>query len=80
MSKIYKITYFEEHLRTIASAFIFEFAVEMIDSLTHDELIFLIASIRLLANIYLIKVINRNTRESYEIYSKLTIKTPERCQ
>ena len=29
---------------------------------------------------YLFKVNNRNTRTSYEIFSKLTIKTPERCQ
>ena len=31
-------------------------------------------------NIYLFKVNNRNTRKSYEICSKLTIKTPERHQ
>ena len=30
--------------------------------------------------IYLLKVNNRNTRKSCEICSKLTIKTPERCQ
>ena len=30
------------------------------------------------AKIYLLKVNNRNTRKSYEISSKLTIKTPER--
>ena len=30
------------------------------------------------ASIYLLKVNNRNTRTSCEIYSKLTIKTPER--
>ena len=30
-------------------------------------------------NIYLIKVSNRNSRKSYEICSKLTIKTLERC-
>ena len=30
------------------------------------------------AGIYLFKVINRNTRARCEIYSKLTIKTPER--
>ena len=32
------------------------------------------------ANIYLFKVSNRNTRKRYEIFSKLTIKTPERRQ
>ena len=31
-------------------------------------------------NIYLFKVTNRNTRKKCEIYSKLTIKTPERRQ
>ena len=30
------------------------------------------------ANLYLLKVNNRNTRERCEIPSKLTIKTPER--
>ena len=30
------------------------------------------------ANIYLIKDSNRNTRKSFEMCSKLTIKTPER--
>ena len=30
------------------------------------------------ANVYLLKVNNRNTRKSCEIYSKLTIKTPGR--
>ena len=30
-------------------------------------------------NIYLFKVNNRNTRSSREIYSKLTLKTPEQC-
>ena len=30
--------------------------------------------------IYLLKVNNRNTKKGYEIYSKLTIKTPERRQ
>ena len=30
------------------------------------------------ANIYMFKVNNRNTRTRCEIYSKLTIKTPER--
>ena len=30
--------------------------------------------------IYMFKVNNRNTRTRYEICSKLTIKTPERCQ
>ena len=30
------------------------------------------------ANIYMFKVNNRNTRTRREIYSKLTIKTPER--
>ena len=29
------------------------------------------------AGIYLLKVNNKNTRTRYEIYSKLTIKTPE---
>ena len=29
---------------------------------------------------YMLKVNNRNTRTRYEICSKLTIKTPERCQ
>ena len=29
---------------------------------------------------YMFKVNNRNTRASYEIYPKLTIKIPERCQ
>ena len=29
------------------------------------------------ANIYLFKINNRNTRLRYEIYSKLTIETPE---
>ena len=33
-----------------------------------------------LANIYLFKVTNKNTRKRCEIYSKLTIKTPERRQ
>ena len=32
------------------------------------------------ANIYLFKVNNRNTRKRCEIYSKLTIKIPERRQ
>ena len=32
------------------------------------------------ANIYLFKVNNRSTRKRCEICSKLTIKTPERCQ
>ena len=32
------------------------------------------------ATIYLFKVNNRNTRKTCEIYSKLTIKTPERRQ
>ena len=32
----------------------------------------------ILVNIYLLKVNNRNTRKRYEIYSELTIKTPER--
>ena len=32
------------------------------------------------ANIYLFKVNNRNTRKRCEIWSKLTIKTPERHQ
>ena len=32
------------------------------------------------AAIYLLKVNNRNTRTRCEIYSKLTVKTPERCQ
>ena len=32
------------------------------------------------AGIYLVKVNNRNTRARCEICSKLTIKTPERCQ
>ena len=32
------------------------------------------------AGICLIKVNNRNTRKTCEICSKLTIKTPERCQ
>ena len=32
------------------------------------------------AGIYLLKVNNRNTRAGCEICSKLTIKTPERCQ
>ena len=32
------------------------------------------------ANIYLVKVNNRNTRKRCEICSKLTIKTPERRQ
>ena len=31
------------------------------------------------AGIYLVKVNNRNTTTKCEIYSKLTIKTPERC-
>ena len=31
-------------------------------------------------NIYLLKVNNKNTRKGSEICSKLTIKTPERCQ
>ena len=31
------------------------------------------------AKIDLLKVKNRNIRESYKICSKLTIKTPERC-
>ena len=31
-------------------------------------------------NIYLFKVNNRNTRKRFEICSKLTIKTSERCQ
>ena len=31
------------------------------------------------ATIFLVKVNNRNTRKWYEICSKLTIKTPERC-
>ena len=30
-----------------------------------------------LANIYLFKVNNRNTRKRCEVFSKLTIKTPE---
>ena len=29
------------------------------------------------ANIYLLKIINKNTRKSCEIFSKLTIKAPE---
>ena len=33
-----------------------------------------------LANIYLFKVTNKNNRKRCEIYSKLTIKTPERRQ
>ena len=33
-----------------------------------------------LANVYLFKVTNKNTRKRCEIYSKLTIKTPERRQ
>ena len=32
------------------------------------------------ANMYLLKVNNRNTRKRCEICSKLTVKTPERCQ
>ena len=32
------------------------------------------------ANIYLFKVNNRNARKRCETSSKLTIKTPERCQ
>ena len=32
------------------------------------------------ANFYLFKVNKRNTRKSCEICSKLTIKTPKRCQ
>ena len=32
------------------------------------------------ANIYLLKVNNRNTRKRYEICLKLTIKAPERRQ
>ena len=32
------------------------------------------------ANKYMFRVSNRNTRKSCEICSKLTIKTPERCQ
>ena len=32
------------------------------------------------ANIYLFKVNNKKTRKRCEIFSKLTIKTPERCQ
>ena len=32
------------------------------------------------AGIYLLKVNNKNTRTRYEIYSKLTIKTPEERQ
>ena len=32
------------------------------------------------ATIYLFKINNRNTRKTCEIYSKLTIKTPERRQ
>ena len=32
------------------------------------------------AGIYLLKVNNRNSRTRFEICSKLTIKTPERCQ
>ena len=32
------------------------------------------------ASIYLLKVNNRNTRTRCEICSKLTVKTPERCQ
>ena len=31
------------------------------------------------ANIYLFKDNNRKTRKRYEICSKLTVKTPERC-
>ena len=31
-------------------------------------------------NIYLLKANNRNTRKRRKICSKLTIKTPERCQ
>ena len=34
-------------------------------------------SIEILANLYLLKVDNRNTRKRCEIYSKLTTKTPE---
>ena len=37
-------------------------------------------SLLLLAGIYLLKVNNENTRTICEIYSKLTIKTPERRQ
>ena len=33
----------------------------------------------LTAGIYLLKINNRNTRTMCEISSKLTIKTPERC-
>ena len=33
-----------------------------------------------IANIYLFKFNNKNTRKMCEIFSKLTIKTPERCQ
>ena len=32
------------------------------------------------ANIYLLKVNNRNTRERFEMCSKLTMKTPEQRQ
>ena len=32
------------------------------------------------AKIYLFKVNNKNTRKKCEICSKLTLKTPERCQ
>ena len=32
------------------------------------------------ANIYLFKVCNRNTRKRYKLYSRLSIKTPERRQ
>ena len=33
---------------------------------------------QILANIYLFKVSDKNTRKRYEIFSKLTIKKPER--
>ena len=35
---------------------------------------------RLMKVFYLLKVNNRNTRTRCQIHSKLTIKTPERCQ
>ena len=37
-------------------------------------------SLHLPGNMWLFKVRNRNTRKRCEIYSKLTIKTPERRQ
>ena len=41
---------------------------------------FLLNFNRFPANIYLFKVNTRNTRKKCEIYSKLTIKTPEQLQ